>query len=243
MAATFCATHLCLPCIQRPLLRKRLAPVCLSSREASLPSKPKQAVSLTNEFWLLRHGRSKANELGIIVSLPEGKLQAEEAGKKLAAAIKKKDKSQIYIYCSPFSRTVETAVIAARHLGISEHDANFQIADELRERFFGSFELQSHENYVPVWTQDQASSDYQPPGDGESVAQVAARIWKLCDRIEQEHSGCTVILVSHGDTLSIAWAALTDQSLLDNRKHGLVTGEVRLLDAKTHAFREVNDLS
>ena len=47
--------------------------------------------------------------------------------KKLAAALGSKDSSRICVYCSPFSRTVETAVIAAKHLGITETDANFQV--------------------------------------------------------------------------------------------------------------------
>lgn len=39
-----------------------------------------------------------------------------------------------------------------------------QIAEELRERNFGNLELQSHENYVNVWTEDTSSSDYAPSG-------------------------------------------------------------------------------
>ena len=41
--------------------------------------------------------------------------------------------------------------------------------------------------------------------------------------------GCTILLVSHGDTLSIFWAYATGTSLLDNRRHGLNTGELRKL--------------
>lgn len=41
--------------------------------------------------------------------------------------------------------------------------------------------------------------------------------------------GCTILLVSHGDTLSIFWAFATGTSLLENRRHGLNTGELRKL--------------
>ena len=40
-----------------------------------------------------------------------------------------------------------------------------QVADDLRERSFGSLELQSHDIYVAVWKEDSSSEDYRPPGD------------------------------------------------------------------------------
>lgn len=39
-----------------------------------------------------------------------------------------------------------------------------QVTNELRERNFGRLELQSHEKYVSVWTEDTCSADYRPPG-------------------------------------------------------------------------------
>lgn len=79
-------------------------------------------------------------------------------------------------------------------------------------------------------------------GGGESVGQVAARTQQLCERLEQCHQGCRIVLVSHGDTLSILWAVFTGGSLLTNRQHGLVTGELRRLDPSVTASRTIDNL-
>lgn len=74
------------------------------------------------------------------------------------------------------------------------------------------------------------------------MAEVAARAQSLCDHLEHQHNGCSIILVSHGDTLSILWAVFTGKSLLKNRQDGLVTGELRRLDPAASASRTLNDL-
>lgn len=59
--------------------------------------------------------------------------------------------------------------------------------------------------------------------------QVAERIKELFSRLEGAHKGNTILLVSHGDTLSILMAVVKGQPLLEHRQHGLGTGELRLL--------------
>ncbi len=57
--------------------------------------------------------------------------------------------------------------------------------------------------YEATWEQDAQSLDYRPGGDGESVNAVVQRLRALFSRIESEHRGRAVLLVAHGDTLSI----------------------------------------
>lgn len=62
----------------------------------------------------------------------------------------------------------------------------------------------------------------RPPGEGgESVEDVAARTTALVSRLEAEHSGRHIVLVSHGDALSILAAALLRVPLGQHRVHGL----------------------
>lgn len=62
----------------------------------------------------------------------------------------------------------------------------------------------------------------RPPGEGgESVEDVAARTAGLVERLEARHSGRHVVLVSHGDALSILAAALLGTGLGGHRRHGL----------------------
>ena len=53
--------------------------------------------------------------------------------------------NDLVIYASPFTRTVETARYAAESMGIPAE--RVQEADELRERFFGDYDLKPDTSY------------------------------------------------------------------------------------------------
>ncbi|GAQ87477.1 phosphoglycerate mutase family protein [Klebsormidium nitens] len=218
---------------------------------------------LQNCYWILRHGLSKPNEAGLIVSsvdngvMPEhgladaGKEQAKQAGRTLRNALvaEKVDVRTLSIFASPFSRTQETAAIAAAELaqdGEGPESPSIQEAIELRERYFGpDFELRSHEKYPEIWAMDAKDPSVGPTG-GESVLDVAARLQALVRKVESQTSGRHVLFVSHGDTLQILQALLSgaflSQSLLagsvetvvlkalsTHRTFALGTGELRRL--------------
>ena len=63
-------------------------------------------------------------------------------------------------------------------------------------------------------------------GGGESVADVAQRLEHFIQQTEAEHTGKTILLVSHGDTLSILMAVVKGTPLAGNRLYGLQTGEL-----------------
>lgn len=50
---------------------------------------------------------------------------------------------------------------------------------------------------------------------------MAARTMGLVQRLERQHSGRHIVLVSHGDALSILAAALLGTPLGSHRQHGL----------------------
>lgn len=95
--------------------------------------------SLGNTYWLLRHGRSHANEQDLIVSRPEngqdprwglsetGRQQAIAAGEQLARQLRQLDPAALLVLASPFSRTVETALAAGTALGIRQGDPRLQV--------------------------------------------------------------------------------------------------------------------
>ena len=63
---------------------------------------------------------------------------------------------------------------------------------------------------------------HRPLGEGgESVDDVAARTLGLLDRLEAQHAGQHIVLVSHGDALSILAAAALGTPLGQHRQHGL----------------------
>lgn len=264
------------------------------------------------DLFVLRHGRSLANEASLIVSsmengvLPQyalaaaGKEQAAAAGRLLAATLlddagadadadatttittTTSPETVVHFYASPFSRTVETAAIAAeafeqelQSTATEEAAAAaarvrlatpaaaaaappLQIERNLRERWFGAaLELQSHEGYSPAWASDARDPTSRPPGegDGESVAEVAARSAELLARLAERHGAeeaaaeagagtaaaaarrVVVVLVSHGDTLSILQAAATGGDLRGHRKFGLGTAELKRVGSLGEAAR------
>ena len=63
----------------------------------------------------------------------------------------------------------------------------------------------------------------------DTIAQVSERVKSLFSSIEAAHKGRNILLVSHGDTLSILWATAKGLPLNEHRKHGLNTGELMAL--------------
>ncbi|KAL3383240.1 hypothetical protein AABB24_002644 [Solanum stoloniferum] len=170
-----------------------------------------------NRYWVVRHGKSIPNEMGLIVSSMEnGKLeqykltpevikQAELAGESFLKVLKEDNipLENVRICYSPFSRTTHTAQVVASVLDISFEGPQCMVLDDLRERFFGpSYELKSHDKYPDIWALDEKDPFMQPEG-GESVADVVSRLTNALINMETQFRGCTVLVVSHGDPLQI----------------------------------------
>jgi len=83
-----------------------------------------------------------------------------------------------------------------------------------------------------VWEADESAPAERPPGGGESVAEVVARVRALLAGLEAEHAGRTLLLVSHGDLLSILVAAALGSPLREHRRHAFRPGELRRLAAR-----------
>lgn len=135
-------------------------------------------MQLSNTYWCIRHGHSLANAQDIIVSSLDkgidpcwalsdlGRNQADGvAGRHLLSLLgTTNDPSKLIVCTSPFSRCLETAERVAAGLGVAPSDACFRQVDNLRERFFGEYELQSTDNYEKVWADDGISIENKPPG-------------------------------------------------------------------------------
>lgn len=172
---------------------------------------------MKNRYWVLRHGKSIPNEMGLIVSsmengkleqyklAPEGIKQAELAGEAFLKVLKEDNipLENVRICYSPFSRTAHTAQVVASVLDISFEGGQCMVLEDLRERFFGpSYELKSHDKYPDIWALDEKDPFMQPEG-GESVADVVSRLTNSLINMESQFQGCRVLVVSHGDPLQI----------------------------------------
>jgi len=186
--------------------------------------------NLQNYYLLLRHGRSLANQAGIIISSTDDGTGAWGLAEGACLEIQKSMEAidmtaPVIFFSSPFKRAIETAQCACE----SFPRGRMEIASELRERFFGSYDRTADKNYHVVWQMDKKSSDNTFNGV-ESPLEVMERLTFFIGKTEDAYSGETIILVSHGDILNIL---LTDAAGLDIRGHrdiaSMNTAELRPL--------------
>jgi glucosyl-3-phosphoglycerate phosphatase len=189
---------------------------------------------LANRFAVMRHGQSKANVGGIIVSCIDndrrGDYGLSELGRQqaLAAARGCGLPAETVICSSDFSRARQTAEVVRAHLGAPE----VVIAEALRERCFGNWEGSATGNYAQVWAADKTNSGHAD-GNVEPVTAVLDRTTAFIADLEQRYSGRDILLVSHGDTLQILQAGFlrTDPSGHRSLPH-LETAQIRQLRLK-----------
>jgi len=179
----------------------------------------------------MRHGQSKANVAGIIVSSLENDLRGDYGlsdlghAQALEAAQACGLSTDTLIFSSDFSRAWQTAEIVRAHLDAPE----VNLATALRERCFGDWEGSATDNYARVWAADETDSDQVGIGV-EPVAAVLDRTTALIVDLERRYSGRHVLLVSHGDTLQILQAAFLRLSPTRHRRlPALRTAEIRQL--------------
>ena len=192
---------------------------------------------LANQYYAMRHGQSRANADGIIVSRVEtdagGDYGLTEQGREQVRAAARACAppagplgSGTLIYASDFARAAQTALIMREQLG----SADVVTTAALRERDFGRWDGTPAANYRAVWAADEAGTGHA--GDGvEPADAVMDRATALIRDLEREHSGQVILLVSHGDTLQIMQAGFAGMDAGEHRRLAhLATAEVRRLD-------------
>lgn len=191
----------------------------------------KRLAGLANTYYVMRHGQSRANVAGIIVSRPEtdeaGDYGLSEVGRwqVLAAAGKSGLGSGTLIYSSGFARARETAAILRACVAAPA----VLLAPALRERSFGDWEGSDSANYETVWGADKLDPGHAEH-NVEPVTAVLDRATALVAEIEGLHAGRDVLLVSHGDPLQILQAGFQDIDPAEHRSLPyLGTAEIRRL--------------
>jgi broad specificity phosphatase PhoE len=190
--------------------------------------------SLHNRYFIMRHGKSRANEEGVILSHPEigttdyGLVEEGIQQAKSSALEAKSNKvldNTTVIVSSDFTRARETAEIAREILGADK----IIITPLLRERSFGNWEGKPNKHYQDVWNDDRNDAHHKI-NNVESTAEVLTRTIALIKELEDKYHGRNMLLVSHGDALQILQTAFEKVSSSHHRslKH-LETAEIREL--------------
>lgn len=188
--------------------------------------------SLNNRYFCMRHGESIANQQGIIVSKAENGVTGyglSESGRvQIEQRVKASFNQHVFtkIISSDFKRARESAEIAQSLLHLKQE---IIYSENLRERFFGDFELMPNDCYQTVWDNDAVNSAHND-NNVESADEVMNRTFSLVLNLEKEFNGETFLLVSHGDALQILQAAFHKYPASEHRllPH-LDTAEIREL--------------
>ena len=186
-------------------------------------------------FFLLRHGRSVANELGLIAShalhagdayglTPEGRRQVERS---VQAAIA--DGSLVaptVVVASPLLRARESAAVAASLVGVDP-----TIDPRLTERGFGDLDLGPDDAYAQVWEADRADPAHTRWGV-ESVHHVLRRAAAVVAELADGSPHGSVLLCTHGDVASTLLCAARGAPMGHHRDDGVLdTGALREIPA------------
>jgi alpha-ribazole phosphatase len=151
-----------------------------------------------NRVYLIRHGQVAGYEDFPVyghtdVNLTDvGILQMEQVAERLRLTEPKA------IYASDLTRAATSARLVARH-----HDVPVYFLPELREMRFGDWEgltLTEIRTRFPEELQKRQDDlmNYRAPGDGESIADLAARIETVFDRIRAAEQGNDIVIAAHG---------------------------------------------
>ncbi len=162
---------------------------------------------MTTRLYLVRHGATQltaedrfSGAIGVDLS-DEGRAQAERLAVRLA------DDEISAVFCSPLSRTLETAQILAK-----PHNLAPILRDGLREISHGHWEGMVRQQVEEQFSEEYAAWDADPftfaPEGGESGISVLARALPVIREIVVKHQGENVLVVSHKATLRLILSSL-----------------------------------
>jgi probable phosphoglycerate mutase len=162
---------------------------------------------MSTRLYLVRHGATQltaedrfSGSVGVDLS-DEGREQVRCLGDRLGR------EKIAAIYCSPLSRTVETAAILAKPHTLAPIER-----DGLREISHGRWEgltrREVEERFGDEYTSWEADPFTFAPLDGESGLGVLARALPVIRDIVVAHPGETVLVVSHKATLRLILSSL-----------------------------------
>jgi broad specificity phosphatase PhoE len=186
-------------------------------------------------FLVLRHGRSVANERGLIVSSFAHAGQAyglttlgrDQVTMSVTDAEGRGELSKpLALVSSPLLRARESAEVAGDILG-----ASLVADDRLIERDFGDFEMGPDGAYERIWAADRRDPTHTRWGV-ESVTRVLRRAGAVVEEWARGGHTGTVLLCTHGDVASALLCASLGVALGRHREVGaLETGAIEMLPA------------
>ncbi len=165
-----------------------------------------------NRYLVMRHGKAKSNDLGIVTSdiayenhlTEEGVRQVEESATSLI------EEGIDLIISSPLIRTKETALLVAKKINLSDENVLFD--ERLREVSFGVFEQKPIPEFHAFFSGFEERFTKSHSG-GENLREVKQRLGDFLYSLEKEYQGKKILIVTHGDPVVLLSAIARGASL------------------------------
>lgn len=183
-------------------------------------------------LWLIRHGESTWNTLGLVQGhCDEAELTARGAAQAAAVAERFAGRDVSALYASDLRRALQTAAVVAAAAGVPV------ITDSrLRERNLGELEGTTHASVKPSVMGFEAGQVRDPdarPVGGESIRDLYQRAAAFCDDLTRRppKTPGDVVVVAHGGTLRVLRAYLSGVTVEQMPWEPLENARVLRIDA------------
>lgn len=170
-----------------------------------------------NKLYVARHGQTVWNAQNKVCGVTDVELTEKgiEQAEKLADIVP--DNIDVII-TSPLKRAIETGKIVAEKNNIPMY-----IEELLIEQNYGIYEGIDRKD--PQFLNNKRNFAYRYP-EGESMMQVAYRIYGFIDKIRKEYQGKNVLLISHGGVCRIIRTYFIDMTNEEFFNYTLKNGEL-----------------
>jgi probable phosphomutase (TIGR03848 family) len=164
----------------------------------------KGAPPQATRILLVRHGVNDYVKKGLLAGRTPG-VHLNEEGQEQASALAERLGSEKIsaIHSSPLERCQETAAPLAARLGLQLHTL-----EDVKETDCGDWTGQPLDELrkAEIWQQVQFSPSIFRFPNGESMAEIQARMVAALERLHRQHTGETIVVVSHSDPIKLAVA-------------------------------------
>ena len=170
------------------------------------------------KIYVTRHGETTWNVHNKVCGLTDVELTAKGIEQANALADKMHDLGIGMIISSPLKRAYDTANIIAEKCG-----APVVIDERLIEQNYGIYEGVDRKD--PDFLGNKRNFAYRYPG-GESMMDLAHRVYGLLGEIRQKHADKNLLLVTHGGVCRVINTYFTDMTNDEYFNHSLPNCEL-----------------
>ncbi len=155
-------------------------------------------------LYIVRHGQTAWNAENKILGITDIELNEEGLRQAEELALKMADKKIDIVITSPLKRAFMTGKAVADKL-------NIPLTTDIRliEQNYGSFE--GTDRFGKGFLNNKRNFAFKYP-DGESMMQVAYRLYGFLDEIKEKCKGKNILIVTHGGVCRVAKTYFVDMT-------------------------------